>query len=208
MLKRCFLFIVAVDLLFCLCGCSLDYDYNNGKTVDSVYYVFNNKNKTCFAAEYLWDGNSTEIVIQDEVDGYKVTQLGGYTGRGVPTPFGIYYNDKNVKNITLNESRAEGERFVVWESKLPEAVVVHYINFDIKIGKYVNCINEIDGFDEYQKIDQNNYLKPLVTFSVSPDNKSFQVNDFGMINYVKEGNGYSHKFDYAAAHDLESYDQS
>ena len=200
------LIIAAVCLSLCLSscdfdfsGCSLNYDYDNGKTVDNVYYVFNSKNKTCFAAEYQWDGKSTHIVIQDEVDGYKVTQLGGYCGRGVPTPFGI-----DCEKSIVNET-SSGSANLLWESELPETAVVHYINFDIKIGKYVDCIEETT-FEYFYCIDENNYIKPLVTFSVSPDNNDFLVDDSGMIYYVKEGD--PDVFDYAATHTLESCDKS
>ena len=197
------LFIALLCLLICLCGCSFAYEYSNGKTVDNVYYVFNKFNKTCFAAQYQWDGKSTDIVIQDEVDGHKVTELGGYTGRGVPTPFAIYY-----QNNIFNETSAESDTFVMYESKLPETVVVHYKNFNIKIGKYVNSIKVTANFSGYQKIDSYNYIKTLLTFSVSSENKYFQVNNLGMINYVKEGYEKTNGFDYAATHNLDSYDMS
>ena len=197
------LFLALSGLLLCLCGCSFAYEYSNGKTVDNVYYVFNKFNKTCFAAQYQWDGKSTDIVIQDEVDGHKVTELGGYTGRGVPTPFAIYY-----QNNIFNETSAESDTFVMYESELPETVVVHYKNFNIKIGKYVNSIKVTANFSGYQKIDSYNYIKTLLTFSVSPENNDFQVNDSGMINYVKEGYENTSGFDYAATHNLDSYDMS
>lgn len=197
------LFLTLSGLLLCLCGCSFAYDYNNGKTVDNVYYVFNKFHKTCFAAGYQWDGKSTDIVIQDEVDGYKVTELGGYTGRGVPTAFAIYY-----QNNFFNETSDKSDADIIYESELPETAVVHYKNFNIKIGKYVNSIEVTAGFNGYKKIDSYNYIKPLLTFSVSPENNDFQVNDSGMINYVKEGHENTSGFDYAATHNLDSYDKS
>lgn len=43
-----------------------------------------------FAADVDWDGSDgAVIVIPDEVHGYKVTALGGYIGRGVPTAFAL-----------------------------------------------------------------------------------------------------------------------
>ena len=47
-----------------------------------------------------------------------------------------------------------------------------------------------------------------MTFSVSPENNDFQVNDSGMINYVKEGYENTSGFDYAATHSLVSCDES
>lgn len=198
-MKRIFsLFIASACILLCFCGCSMDYSFDNGKIVDNVQYYFNSKNKTCFAAEYLWDGKSTDIVIQDEVDGYKVTELGGYVGRGYPTPFCIdykYYNDN------------DGPVNLLWESDVPETAVVHYVNFNIKIGKYVNCLQNTN-FSDYYMMDKNNYFKPLVTFSVSPENNDFSVDKMGRIFNVKKGSNNIHDFDYSATHKLESNDQS
>lgn len=204
-MKRIFsLLIASACILLCFCGCSMDYSFDNGKIVDNVQYYFNSKNKTCFAAEYLWDGKSTDIVIQDEVDGYKVTELGGYVGRGYPTPFGIQYKD-NRDNDTNSD---EGTINLLWESEVPETAVVHYVNFDIKIGKNVNCLQYTDGFSDYYKMDKNNYFKPLVTFSVSPENNDFSVDKMGKIFNVKKGSNNIHDFDYSATHKLESNDQS
>ena len=176
----------------------MDYSFDNGKIVDNVQYYFNSKEKTCFAAGYIWDGKSTDIVIQDEVDGYKVTELGGYVGRGYPTPFCIHYKYYNDNDGPFN---------LLWESDVPETAVVHYVNFNIKIGKYVNCLQNID-FSDYYMMDKNNYFKPLVTFSVSPENNDFSVDKSGKIFNVKEGSKYIDDFDFAFTHNLESCDQS
>lgn len=47
--------------------------------------------KLCFIHEYNWDGdmNNTEIHIPETVNSIKVTDIGGYLGRGLPMPFEI-----------------------------------------------------------------------------------------------------------------------
>ncbi|MCQ2440830.1 MAG: hypothetical protein MJ076_02895, partial [Clostridia bacterium] len=96
-MKKLISIIFVVIILLSLCSCSFEYDYTKGKIVDGVYYVFSSTRKICFASVYTWDEKDKNITINipNEVDGNKVVALGGYTGRGVPTRFGI--STKNAK---------------------------------------------------------------------------------------------------------------
>lgn len=71
----------------------------------------------CYAAEYLWDGKTTEITVPDSYNGKPITSLGGFYGRGVPCSCRIDYNGfepenthfvmyfgENIKKIKLLDS--------------------------------------------------------------------------------------------------------
>ena len=66
----------------------------------------------CYAAQYAWDGKSTELTVPDTFNGKPITSLGGFYGRGVPcqcyinfgsfdpgdTKFILHFG-KNIKEI-------------------------------------------------------------------------------------------------------------
>ena len=49
----------------------------------------------CFVAKFYWDGHEKEITFPDTYNKKPVNSLGGYFGRGVPTPFRIMCKDEN-----------------------------------------------------------------------------------------------------------------
>jgi len=159
-------------MIIALSACSHAYEYANGKTVDGVYYVFNKYNKTCFAASYTWDEdiNNTAIVIQDEVDGYKVTELGGFCGKGMPTPF------------CITVSREDGVLYE--EGSEPENVNVQNVVFNIHLGKYLKAFENVDSFGDRLVFDEAGYAF-YPKFDVDPENKNFSTDENGVLNYSK-----------------------
>ena len=100
--------ILIVLTLLCfslLCGCSMHYGESTIDK-DNITFYPSRVNKVCFAGKYYWDSNfgNTIINIPDKVDGYKVTKLGGYTGRGVPTPFWIDFSKLGSYTIDIPEN--------------------------------------------------------------------------------------------------------
>lgn len=61
--------------------------YEPRERVEMELYT-NAVTKRAFVGQCVWDGtDGAELVIPDEVDGCRVTALGGYYGRGVTVPF-------------------------------------------------------------------------------------------------------------------------
>ena len=85
--------VLSVGLL-CACTAYWDETEENG-----VMYHLSRSGKEAFASEYTWDvhGDETEIIIPDEVNGAKVTQLGGYFGTGVPSPFCVLPSESGFR---------------------------------------------------------------------------------------------------------------
>ena len=167
-MKKFIALLLALCCIFVLCSCSLSYEYANRKTVDGVCYFFNKLNKTCFAASFTWDGdlNNTEITIRDEVDGYKVTELGGYIGRGLPTPFCIVSDIQDDSNVNCKDSQTQN------------------VIFTVHLGKNLKEFTNIDGINDDIFVNRQNY-SVFYKFQVSPDNKYFSTDDNGVLTFSK-----------------------
>lgn len=89
-MKRIYKKIIIILCLLCFCmslsGCF--YSFENTQDGKFSFGVSKIK-KDAFCIGCNWDGGDASFVIPDEFMGYKVTTLGGYTGRGYPCPFSI-----------------------------------------------------------------------------------------------------------------------
>ena len=82
------LIAAAVGVLLWMLTGAQGYRAADWTDTDGQRYYRNLVTHQAFAADVDWDGSDgAVIVIPDEVHGYKVTALGGYIGRGVPTAF-------------------------------------------------------------------------------------------------------------------------
>ena len=168
-------------ILFSLCSCSFEYDYSKGKTVDGVYYVFSNARKVCFAERYAWNEGDKSITINipDEIDGYKVVALGGYTGRGVPTCFGITTpNDKSCGSI----------------ESIEEDTIVEEIPVTIHLGKNVKQI-DCSNLGDFLQTEESTYIF-LAKFEIDEENIYFKADESGKLTYSKYSENYIDRFNY------------
>lgn len=174
-------FIVA--LLFTLVGCSLAYDGNAKVGNFDVYY--SDFYKDAFLGGYYWDGSKEgmNIVIPEEYNGYTVTELGGYHGRGVPTAFGVVIDEKShypevYEWVTASQKAVSKDCEVV------------YYTFNIHISKNIEKIefHNLDSFVLGEDLSGNEKIAiiPLYKFTCDQDNKNF---------YVKDGKLYDKKND-------------
>ena len=86
--KRLFAIALFFSLIFSLDECSLWYVYVNN-AVDSFDLGYSERLGEAFFADYNWDGTEQgkNIVLPEKYNGATITGLGGYTGRGYPSPF-------------------------------------------------------------------------------------------------------------------------
>ena len=119
---------VCIALLFTGCGgCSLNYSVTDA---DGLTIGYSRLDGNAFVGCVTCAAEQTEIVIPDAYNGLPVTNLGGYFGRGVPTPFYIEppIAEENVfctDNSEITESGA-----------LPSAKVLN-LRYTLKIGKNI-----------------------------------------------------------------------
>lgn len=183
-MKKISVLLSFIILLLC-CGCSMHYGENT-ILKDNITYYPSSVSKVCFVGTYSWDGtqDTTTIDIPDKVDGYRVTKLGGYTGRGVPTPF--YIDFSSIGSYYYED--------------IPNNAEIITYHFTLNIGKNLNEIQRV-FIDEYLKInDSDRYAKIVFTVNCNKDNKHFYSLDGKLynrkdntliteFNYLEDNNG-------------------
>lgn len=180
-MKKLISIILFGILMLSLCSCSLEYDYSKGKTVDGVYYVFSSVRKICFASHYTWDEKDKNITINipDEVDGYKVVALGGFTGSGAPTPFGIF-----TPNAIMGGSIG----------CIDENAIVEKISVTIHLGKNVKEI-DCTNMNHFLQTKKGTYIF-LAKFEIDDNNEYFKADESGKLTYSKYSQDYLDRFNY------------
>lgn len=93
--------------IFVICGCSLEYS-EWGKEGNFTYAY---GDKKAFVTEYRWDGTveGMNIILPESFDGKEIISIGGYFGRGLPTPFTVdisAYFGEDVELVELPEGVA------------------------------------------------------------------------------------------------------
>ncbi len=168
-MKRYILVFVCILIVAALLGCSLEY--HNVISQDNVSFYTSSIRKICFAGGYNWDGDkdSMNINIPDKVDGYYIKALGGYTGRGFPTPFCVLLPEKLKEDAVLN-----------CHSDTPGDVPIEELHFTINIGANIKELKNVN-FKRYYLY--GNYIKNFYGYSIavsincSEKNKTFYSKD-------------------------------
>ena len=156
-MKRLLFAVLAILACVSVVGCSRLYDYQVD-ALDHFDIGYSEKLQRAFVASYHWDGadETKRIVIPDEYNGMRITELGGYYGLGVPCYFGV-----EIPKAYLNALCPEASQW--FHSNVYErigSVDTVYLSFDLHIGKNIeefveydlNWFYEGDFFDgqEYQ----------------------------------------------------------
>ena len=127
-IPRVMITIVCICLsLTLLTSCSLFYEINNG---DSIAIGYSKFEKNAFIGPiYCKEGVTTDIIIPDIYEGWTVTELGGYYGRGVPTPFYFYvmdesFDDRFDEKYSTDESYIYDESLELWQDyKIHDTII-------------------------------------------------------------------------------------
>ena len=117
---------------------------------DGQRYYRNLVTHQAFAADVDWDGSDgAVIVIPDEVHGYKVTALGGYIGRGVPTAFALNAPEIWNTQVVFGDEKVAADA----EKDYPNAKIVD-CTVTLRLGRNVKALNEVSCFG-WQGYDEN-----------------------------------------------------
>ncbi|MBR4941659.1 MAG: hypothetical protein IKZ19_06630 [Clostridia bacterium] len=183
-MKRIFALIVPFVLVFALSGCVLEEMsvlYSQRGEQDGLVFAVNKTADCCFVGGYTCEeySENMEITVPDEYNGVPVTRLGGYFGRGVPTPFAIdisasYIDDsKNgrlgviVMDDSQNFCPGEGDTLV-------ELV------FTLNIGKNLEVIEFVEMGEYYPHDNEDGsvtYYHPVVNVVCDEENEYFYSRD-------------------------------
>lgn len=138
--KNIAIIICAFCLYLSLSGCF----YSNEVSGDGkLSFGVNKMKKDVFCYDCYYDGGDMSFTIPDKFMGYKVTTLGGYTGRGYPCPFSV--------RIDLNKLYPEGETYGSQEdieNKHPDDEY-DILTFTVHLGKNLVNLNRIEGKNYY-----------------------------------------------------------
>lgn len=174
-------------------GCSQTYKYAESEDGKMGFGV-SKPAKDAFCMYCRWDGGEMKIVIPDEINGYKVTSLGGYTGRGVPHNFDIiispealggnkicsdYYLKTNY-NYYVQDGEYEDIYLYVYLGKNIEHFKEIYV-YDSSFLCYVADITENEG--EEAQIDI--IYKVFAYYIVDDGNQTYYSKD-GKVYYKED----------------------
>lgn len=163
--------------------CSLFYEL---KDCDEYEYGINSLAKCCFFGSYTCNSidDSLIITIPDTYDGYKVTKLGGYVGKGCPAPFTINFGKQANGSIVSGSSVSEDNNFLKVVKDAEFGVDVPYnvkeIKFTLNIGKYIDKIYSVHPSDYFPHCNEDGsvtYYNAVMYVKCSDENKSFYSKD-------------------------------
>ncbi len=196
---------VVVSMTF-FSGCCLFYDLV--RNVNGFDVGYSARTNDAFLGSYSWDGKeeSLNIEIPEEYKGAPITSLGGYFGRGVPTPFNIEVSRQAQQLLSPNALRWSG--MDIRTAARLDNVVVEYYTFNVRLSKNIKELQLISLDRLTVSITEENqveYYKVYVlkcNFTCDEDNKVFYAQD-GKLFYKNSGklveNIFYADFDYYKA---------
>lgn len=143
----------------------------------------------CFVGEYLWEGGEQggTITVPDACGERPVTQLGGYFGRGVPTPFTISL--AGLMNAPTGSEYCGVFMGDIAQFELDEAYTVVTVPFVLNLGANLREVKFVDRDSYYPHINEDGsvtFYHPVVWVNCAEENPYF---------YSKEGRLYDRKTD-------------
>ncbi len=170
--KKALCLLLVLGILPSLCGClsGTSLSYTKAFHEGGFYFAENEKERCCFVSDYtcpdLFDG--IVIDIPDEADGCPVTKLGGYYGRGLPMPFGIYA-EKIGGNVAAEVSSIPDESTPVYD------LTIH-----LRIGKNVREISHVQTPRYYScefPDGSTVFYRPVFYLECREENEIFETQD-------------------------------
>jgi hypothetical protein len=179
--------------MFCISGCALEEVsllYSDSTEKDGFYIAINKTANCCFVGKYNCAEytENLEITIPDDCNGVPIKRIGGYYGRGVPTPFFI-----SVADLYINAPEDSDYNSVfsgdINEYDISEEYTIKDIVFHLNIGKNVEIIEFVVMDKYYPHINEDGsivFYHPVVNIECSSENNYF---------YSKQGKLYNKNTD-------------
>lgn len=192
-MKKFLVLLLSISLIFCLSGCffeDVSLLYSDSAEVDGLYIAINKTSKCCFVGGYQYTEytENPEITIPDDYNGIPIKRIGGYFGRGFPTPFSISLAElyMNAPEDSEYDAIFIGDRN---EFEILEDYVIEDVVFNLNIGKNIEVIEFVDMDEYYPHINDDGsitFYHSVVNINCSDENKYF---------YSKDGKLYNKKTD-------------
>ena len=178
------LIAAAVGVLLWMLTGAQGYRAADWTDTDGQRYYRNLVTHQAFAADVDWDGSDgAVIVIPDEVHGYKVTALGGYIGRGVPTAFDLNAPETWDVRVGFGNAAVAADA----EKDYPNAQIVD-CSMTLKLGKNIEELNELCccGFQGYDEAGRETVWRFRWYVECSEENETFYAEN-GRLYYRADG---------------------
>jgi len=196
-MKKFLALILPIILLFCLTGCvfeevSLLYSVDGEK--DGFYIAVNETANCCFVGGYTCTEyvKNQEITIPDEYENKPITRIGGYCGRGVPSPFYI-----SLEELYMNA--LEGSEYAaVFCGDISDDYHVEELPFIFHIGQNIKTIEYVEMEQYYPHINEDGsitFYHPVV-YVICSENNTYFYSQNGKL-YDKKTNELISAFAYA-----------
>ena len=178
-------FIALITVFTCvlmLSGCvteEISLLYSDSGSEDNFNFAVNKTANCCFVSSYDCTEytEDMELTVPDEFNGVPVKRLGGYFGRGVPSPF----------LISLNEyvNAPDGsEYYAIYNEasliSIDDEYTVGNIRFILNIGKNIDTVEYVEMDNYYPHINDDGsitFFHPVVYINCSEDNRHFYSKD-------------------------------
>lgn len=181
--------LLLANFMVHLRGCSLMFKQSDKEGNPMI--CCNKIGNCAFAGIYRWDGReeSTTITIPDEWEGIPVIQIGGYCGRGLPTPFKIYMPKSHFNGEVVYSYSPE-------KCKISEPYTIEEIPFTLNLGGNISKIENVkDSYYPFTNEDGSiTFYHPTVYIQCSELNKTFYSQDGKL--YYKSNNKLVEGFNY------------
>lgn len=169
-----------VAILVLLSGCTATETFDDG---DFEYGFFIGK-RQCYVFDYIWDGDESksrksdsddnpsniyDVYIPDEYEGSKITNIGGYIGRGVPAPFFVRFPEKY--DIPNEDDRAfsTDEEEAVTDKEYDTYTFVIHIGPNVK--EFYGSKDTYFGREDEDMETQDIYYKIHYEYEIDSENK-------------------------------------
>lgn len=193
--------VLSLALIMCISACpneKLALQYNESEEKLGFYIGINKTANCCFAGSFDCDKyiENMEITIPDHYEGIPIKRIGGYFGRGVPTPFCISVADlyMNAPDKSEFDCIYTGD---IHSFKIEEEYKVEELKFTLNIGRNVDTIAKVSMDCYYPHINSDGsitFYHPVVNINCSDKNKHFYSKDGKL--YIKETNELVSDFEY------------
>ncbi len=164
-------FIVALAA-FTLSSCSLSYSINHYDIDEFSKCAIGYSKRNAFIGYVTYNLDTKEIHLPSEFRGVKIEDLGGYYGKGVPTPFFLEY--AGIEH-----------GFITGFDEINEEDTIIETNIDIYLPKYLKSRSYIDeyvtGFREKGKEPATIYIARC-NYYIDSENEYFYTKNGKLFN--------------------------
>ena len=179
-MKKLLALILSIFLSISFSGCFIENTslfYTEFTERNGFNIAKNNIAKCCFVASFNNNEytNYIEISIPDACDEIPIKQIGGYYGRGVPSPFYISLTESHMNAPEDREYNAifSGD---ITNFEISEEYTIENVICNLNIGKNIENITYVSMDVYFPHINTDGsitFFHPVVYITCSENNKNF-----------------------------------